>query len=110
MRIGVDCRPLQESYPSGVSVYTKELLQSLVELPEAQGHTFVFFCNAARFVAGSESLEALQQAFSAANIEWNIRTLPNKLFTAGEVFFSRPSLNWMFGNVDVVFVPNMQFF
>jgi 16S rRNA G966 N2-methylase RsmD len=35
MRIGIDCRGLQEQHPSGVSFYTRELLHALVALPEA---------------------------------------------------------------------------
>ncbi|HLD22217.1 MAG TPA: hypothetical protein VJB65_04940, partial [Patescibacteria group bacterium] len=43
MRIGIDCRSLQEPYPTGVSVYTRELLRALFALPESAAHEFRLF-------------------------------------------------------------------
>lgn len=110
MRIGVDCRPLQEKYPTGVSVYTLELLRALVQLPQAQEHTFVFFINESGLQKNSKRLSDIQAGLHFPNIEWAIHSVPNKLLTIAEVLFFRPHIEWMMGNVDVVFVPNMQFF
>lgn len=109
MRIGIDCRTLQEPRPSGVSVYTRELLHALVALPESSQHTFVCFLNGAGLRNGA-LLAYLQKEIPQKNIEWRVRTVPNKFITAGEMLFGAPKLAWMFGEVDVVFVPNIAFF
>ncbi|MBI2410288.1 MAG: glycosyltransferase family 4 protein [Candidatus Kerfeldbacteria bacterium] len=110
MRIGIDCRSLQEPQPSGVSVYTRELLHALVQLPEAAQHEFVFFLNAYSLRGGSPLLASLQAEFPQSNIHWSVRNVPSKCFTLAQSFFSRPSIAWMFGNVDVVFLSNIDFF
>lgn len=110
MRIGIDCRSFQEPQPSGVSVYARELFRAILALPEAAQHTFVCFFSGAR-VSGDAAFRAqLQQEFPHANIEWRFGRLPNKVFTAGTVLFGLPSVQQMFGDVDVVFVPNIHFF
>lgn len=107
MRIGIDCRALQEPFPSGVSVYTRELLRALFDLPEASGHTFVLFVNG---VHVGESIVQLQKEWAAAPVEWRVRRMPNKLLTLAHSVSGKPSLQWMFGEIDAVFVPNVQFF
>lgn len=110
MRIGVDCRSLQEPFPSGVSVYTREVLHAMLSLPEAAEHEFVFFLNEYAFQADPEALEKIRKGLVADNVSWSVRTWPNKLLTALEICCNRPRMHWMFEAVNVVFVPNMHFF
>jgi glycosyltransferase involved in cell wall biosynthesis len=105
MRIGIDCRALQEPFPSGVSVYTRELLTALWALPEAQQHTFVLF-----FSGWSIDIASLKQEWRDAPVEWRVKRFPNKLLTAAHSVSRFPSARWMFGDVDMVFVPNLQFY
>lgn len=110
MRIGIDCRSLQEPQPSGVSLYTRELLRAMFAVPESSQHEFVLFVNASS-IDSLPHMKNLQQEFSGENIEWRIKKLPNKLVTTAEILTRRwPSARWMFGDVDVAFVPNMQFY
>ncbi|MFH1426404.1 MAG: glycosyltransferase family 1 protein [Candidatus Kerfeldbacteria bacterium] len=110
MRIGVDCRSLQEPQPSGVSVYTRELLKAMLALEEAKEHEFVFFANERALKDDADAFAKLQKGLTGNNITWNIKTVPEKLITGLEIISSRPGMKWMFGNVDIVFVPSMQFF
>lgn len=107
MRVGIDCRALQEPFPSGVSVYTRELLRALFDLPEASRHTFVLFVNGVHL---GDGIMQLQKEWADAPIEWRVRRMPNKLLTLAHMVSGTPSLQWMFGKVDAVFVPNVQFF
>lgn len=109
MRIGIDCRSLQDPNPSGVPLYTVQLLREMFSLEEASAHNFVLFFNA----FGSLSKLGLQERLgiqSMQNIELRIRKLPNKVLSSFETIFARPSEKWMFGDVDVVFIPNMHFY
>lgn len=110
MRIGIDCRSLQERYPTGVSVYTQQLLKAMLALPEAGQHTFVFFMNGYALRKEPERLRAIQSMFTHPSVEWRVRSLPNKIIPALEYVASSPSAEWMFGEVDVIFIPNLQFF
>lgn len=108
MRIGIDCRTLQEGQPSGVSVYTRHAVDALLQLPQMQAHTVVLFVNAYHFSA--PWITELQHTWSGPQVEWRIRRVPNKVVTVGEVLCGFPSTQWMFGDVDVIWVPSMQFF
>lgn len=124
MRIGIDARSLQEKFPSGVSMYTRELIRALLRLPDIQHHTLVLFCNAAAARHEPQWLKQIQQyntADGAGNdqkesaqrtvkVEWRIRTWPNKLVTLGHLLLSLPSDRWMFGDVDVVLVDSIHFY
>ncbi len=115
MRIGVDCRSLQEAQPSGVSFYTQQLLRAVLALPQAQQHSFVLFFNGHSFGRDTAQLERIKkrlgvQGVTDERIMWRIKRIPNKVLTSTEILASSPSERWMFGDVDVVFIPNMQFY
>lgn len=133
MRIGIDARSLQEEYPSGVSAYTRELIRALLQLPEMQRHTVVLFCNAAGTRHKPQWLQEIQQlvlearsgrrvtadsagenrkgdAPESVQVEWRIRTWPNKVVTLGHLLCSAPNDRWMFGDVDVVLVDSIHFY
>src|SRR3990167_621821 len=107
MRIGIDARSLQEEYPSGVSLYTRELIRALLAHPDMQHHTLVLFCNAAAARSTPPWLQQLQQLCEGHRVELRIRTWPNKIVTVGHLLFSRPTDQWMFGDVDVVLVDSI---
>jgi len=110
MRIGIDCRSLQEPEPSGVSAYTRETLRSLVRLPQAQQHTFVCFVNGFGLQKNAALVQSLHTIADGPHVEWRVLGWPNKLLTSAEVALHKPSLRWMFGGADVAFIPNLQFF
>lgn len=110
MRIGIDCRSLQEPQPSGVSVYTREVLSAMLQLPEARQHEFILFANVYGSEVEKKRIDEAKKRFQGENIEWRVGVVPNKLLTAAEVVVSRPQIDWMFGEVDAVFVPNIHFF
>lgn len=115
MHIGIDGRSLQEEYPTGVSVYTRDLLRAMFILPEAREHTFTIFLNAYGLRGKPERLRSIQHQFLIApslhpRITWRCRALPNKLVPLLELVADVPSARWMFGDVDLIFVPNLQFF
>ncbi len=110
MRIGIDCRSLLEPEPSGVSAYTRETVRALAQLPETASHQFVCFVNGFRLSHDAVLLSSLRKVADAPNVDWRVRGWPNKFLTSAEVFCSRPHFDWMFGKVDVVFLPNLQFF
>lgn len=110
MRIGIDCRSLQEPEPSGVSAYTQETLRSLVRLPEAAKHTFVCFANGFGLQPETSLARRLREIANGPNVEWRMRRWPNKILTGSEMTLRRPGLEWMFGKVDRAFIPNLQFF
>ncbi len=109
MRIGVDCRSIQEPQSAGVSVYARQLLRAMLDLPEAAGHEFVFFVNGAGLAGKDEERERIQEGLASEHVEWRVRSVPNKLVTAFQVVESRPGFRWMFGDVDVAFFPNIHF-
>lgn len=109
MRIGIDCRALQEKFPSGVSFYAYHLLDALVRIPEMKEHTLVLFFNGFD-IEKSPAIHELQKRWKDFPIEWRIHRIPNKVLTFLELSGRYPSVKWMFGNVDSVYVPNIQFF
>ncbi len=110
MRIGIDARSLQEEYPSGVSLYTRELIRALLSHPNMQHHALVLFCNAAAARSTPTWLRQLQQLCAGHRVELRIRTWPNKIVTGGHLLFSTPTDRWMFGDVDVILVDSIHFY
>ncbi|MBI4407252.1 MAG: glycosyltransferase family 4 protein [Candidatus Kerfeldbacteria bacterium] len=99
MRIGIDARPLLEPYPSGVSVYTAELLLALLALPERQDTLCLF-------TAGwTVPTDRLKPFLNYPHVEWQHLNIPNKLFA----LHLAPKLDRVLGKVDVLFTPNWNF-
>ena len=110
MKIGIDCRALQEAYPSGVSQYTKGLVESVLQYADPENYEFVLFFSGQSLRAPAERKRIVDQLHipETAHITWKFRSIPNKLLTAAS-FFGFPSLRQLFGDVDVVIQPNLQF-
>lgn len=99
MRIGIDARPLLEPYPSGVSVYTAELLRALLALPERQDTICLFTSG------WNVPTDRLKPFLSYPRVEWKHLNIPNKLFA----LHLAPKIDRVLGQVDVLFTPNWNF-
>lgn len=102
MRIGIDGRSLLETEPSGVSIYTSELLRALANLPFANStHTWhIFLSGLKRSRQPLTWLETLPNTF-VHYLPW-----PNKLFHTAALLGVAPKLDTSCGGVDVWFAPN----
>ncbi len=114
MNLGIDCRALQEEFPSGVSQYTRGLVNALIAHPKTADWTVTLFFNGAEFSrpeARQKMMDLIDLPFhgSGPTIQWKFGQMPNKLLTLLTVF-GRPSIERLFGSVDLVLVPNVQFF
>lgn len=112
MRISIDCRALCESYATGVSHYTRELLRAIFMLPESSEHEWILFVNGFQFRSDIARARLMQIAdFSKTpNITWRFTTIPSKLFTAAAIVIPFFSPKAIVGDSDVLFLPNIDFF
>lgn len=102
MRIAIDIRPLLEPYPSGVSGYTREIVRGLVE--RDRENEYVLFCNS---MAGLPA--SLLDPFRFPHVRIYERHMPNKLLNASQLLFGYPHFDRLVGEVDVFFLPNLNF-
>ncbi len=99
MVIAIDIRPLLESEQTGVSVYTKELIDELVK---NKNHQFILFYNS----WGKEINDVWQQS----NVVVRRFRSPNKLLNIVETLFSEPSFDELISEADYFLFPNLNFF
>ncbi|MBI5794158.1 glycosyltransferase family 4 protein [Candidatus Uhrbacteria bacterium] len=90
MRILVDIRHLAHQSPSGVGVYTTELLRALFEIDHE--HEYILF--------------------SSGRVKPDLSTLhlttPNKLLNLRTLLLRHPAINWHVREpVDLIFLPNL---
>lgn len=99
MKIGVDIRVLMDNYYSGVSVFTLNLLKSLMEKDKL--NTYHFFYN-------SFKKKNIELPFKSENI---VQTFyPNKIFNYFlQKSFSYPKLDKVLGGVDLFYLPHINF-
>ncbi len=114
MNLGIDCRALQEEFPSGVSQYTRGLVNALIAHPKAREWTITLFFNGSRFSqpdVRKKMTDLIEMPFSDSGpkVEWKFSQIPNKALTVATVF-GQPRIDRLFGDVDAVLVPNLQFF
>ncbi|MCK9438865.1 MAG: glycosyltransferase family 1 protein [Patescibacteria group bacterium] len=97
MRLGVDIRVLMDNYYSGVSVFTFNLLSSLLKKDKLS--TYRFFCNSFKRKKIDLSPENTVQTF-----------YPNKIFNyLLQKTFSYPKLDKIIGGVDLFYSPHINF-
>ena len=97
MRLGVDIRVLMDNYYSGVSVFTFNLLSSLLKKDKL--NTYRFFCNSFKRKKIDLSPENTVQTF-----------YPNKIFNyLLQKNFSYPKLDKIVGGVDLFYSPHINF-
>jgi glycosyltransferase involved in cell wall biosynthesis len=101
MQIAIDIRPLLEPEQSGVGVYLTRLLEAM--LPLASNHEVFLFLN--HYGKAPVALDRWRN--SSARLQWF--RWPNKLLNAGFYFIRQPKLDRLFGEMDVVWMPNLNF-
>ena len=102
MRIAVDIRSLLEPFPSGVSEYTYQLVKNLVA--QDQENEYLLFYNSKK-----GRLPERVKSLSGNKIKLIARHWPNKLFNGSLFFFAWPKLDRLLENVDLFFMPNLNF-
>ncbi len=100
MRIAIDIRPLLERNRAGVPTYAAEITHALA----ASGtHEYALFLNAARLAVPAdvpaESRRISHQFFS----------YPNRLLNSGFAFLRTPTIEQLVGDIDAVYLPNLNF-
>ncbi len=97
MKIGVDIRVLMDSYYSGVSVFTFNLLNSLIEKDKT--NAYHFFYNSFKKNKAELSFKNTVQTF-----------YPNKIFNyLLQKNFSYPRLDKLTGGADLFYLPHINF-
>jgi len=102
MRIGIDIRCLAEGRRTGVEEYTLGLLKEL--LHTGGDHQYVLFFNSWKLAP-----RFLQALAHHGNVTLKAYRLPNKLLNFCLWYLRFPTLDWLMGGVDVVFLPNQNF-
>ncbi|EKD78956.1 MAG: glycosyl transferase group 1 [uncultured bacterium] len=99
MRLGIDARSLLELHPSGVSVYTTQLLHALCTLPD-RTDTICLYTS-----GWNVPTERIKPFLDYPQVEWHHLRVPNKLAT----MHLTPRIDRVLQSVDVLFVPNWNF-
>lgn len=99
MRIGVDARSLLEPHPSGVSLYTAELLRAMLALPECTDTICLFTSG------WNVPTDRLKPFGQFPQVEWHHLRVPNKLVALQLT----PKIDRVLKSVDVLFAPNWNF-
>ncbi len=102
MRIGIDIRCLAEGRRTGVEEYTLGLLKEL--LHSGGDHQYVLFFN-----SWKPAPRLLQALTHHDNVTLRAYRFPNKLLNFCLWYLRFPTLDWLMGGVDVVFLPNQNF-
>lgn len=96
MRITIDIRHLAAPHPSGVGLYTLELLRAMLAL--SRDHTFVLRSS------GSKRARAFLPDLQDPRVELRHLGLPNRLVNLSTLMLRRPTLDG-----EIVFLPNINF-
>jgi hypothetical protein len=100
MKIAIDLRGLHSGKISGVENYIVNILERLVQMDH--DNQYMLFENAYK----TQDYSHLKYI----NSELVQRRLSNKIFNLSLKLFSRPHFENYFGNFDVLFMPNFNFF
>lgn len=102
LTICIDIRSLVEPMPSGVGLYTHNLIHALVaDYPDV---SFVLFAN--QYKATSESFTELKKR---NNVRFAFSRIPSKILHSSFSLFGRPRIERLVGVCDVYFFPNIIF-
>ena len=80
MVLAIDIRPLLENEQTGVSVYTKNLIDELVK---HDNHQFILFYNSWR--------KTITDSWIRPNVEVRRLRLPSKILNVAEAIFGEPA-------------------
>lgn len=108
MRIGIDCRSLQEVDPSGVSWYAYFVIEQLIISFPQHEYILTTVGNPAHF-AGTLASRAKEE-WTGSNVSWNQIALPKKFITFATALGLFRSWKKLFGECDVMWLPNLHFF
>lgn len=103
MRIGVDGRSLLEPFPSGVSYYTKNILENILSIDDK--NQYILFYNSYK----PGKLYGIKYFSKFQNVIIKGFSYPNKVFNGSIILFNQPKIDLLMGGVDVFFAPNLQF-
>ncbi len=99
MRVAIDIRPLLEERRGGVSIYAAETVRALVS---RGSHDYVLFSNARGRVPTDVPRES-------PTVTHRFFRYPNRLFNASLAFLGAPTVESLTGDVDAVWLPNLNF-
>jgi glycosyltransferase involved in cell wall biosynthesis len=100
MKVAVDLRSLHSSQFSGVEHYTVNVLERLLQQDKENSYT-LFYNGFKR--QGFENFHYINSKFKQTRY-------PNRLLNLSLKLFGRPKFEQMFGNLDVLFLPNLNLF
>lgn len=106
MRVLVDVRHLNQSQPSGVGVYTHELLRALFEIDKK--NEYVLLSSGSRRLQPAESARGLKPAATNNNVSFIHLSTPNKFLNLRTLLLHHPTINWRVSEpIDLIFLPNL---
>src|SRR3989344_7182480 len=98
MVIAIDIRPLLESEQTGVSVYTKELVEELVK---NKNHQFILFYNSWK--------KEISNVWPQSNVTLRRFHIPSKLINTSEALFGEPFFDELIPEADYWLFTNLNF-
>lgn len=99
LRIGIDCRVLQQTNYSGIPSYAYNIINGITSIDQENKYVlfFNFFKNIRNVLPDFDKRE---------NVEYRIYRFPNNLFEASWRFLSFPKIDKLLG-VDIFFSPHI---
>lgn len=108
MRIGIDCRSLQEVDPSGVSWYTFFIIEQLIQSFPQHEYVLTTVGHPRSFVG--TLAERAKKEWVGDQVRWNQIAVPKKFVTFTTALGLWRSWKRLFGECDVLWLPNLHFF
>ncbi len=102
LKIGIDVRCLIDGKMTGVEEYTINLLQNIFELDSK--NKYILFTNSFRKPKGSLDLFTKYKNVTICHFR-----IPNKILNLFFWYFNWPHVDKMIGEVDLFFMPNINF-
>lgn len=104
MRIGIDLRAIGQGKYSGVEEYTLNLLNALFSIDRE--NKYILF-SSGRLRAGRYFEFCRKAKEKNHNVDSRHCDFPNRILNASFKFFSRPKIENLIGEADIVFEPNI---
>ena len=104
MRFGVDIRSLLEGRPSGVSLYTYELVKKLIQLNRSDQYILFWYSKNLRHN------QDIFREFKANNYRLEHRHWPSRFINMLHYLSVGPALDRTVSPVDLFFMPNLNFY
>ena len=101
MRIVIDVRALLDKEYSGVPEYTLQLLKSLFKIDRK--NEYILFYNSYK------NMDKFLPVFNYPNVKYKKLNWPNRIFNLTSKFFNYPKIDKLIPNIDILFLPNINF-